>query len=239
MSYKIGEVIRDHLGQEFCYVPAGLFLGGLVGKDRISLPAAYLIGRHPVTAGMFQAFLRATKHPYGPEDLTQLQQMSPMPDCPACNVSWDDAKAFCRWLRAKTGEYYALPQVDEWEKAARGEDGRLYPWGNSAPEHDLAYFDHADAGTTSQIGRRPGGASIYGCHDLAGNVWEWTLDSFNDERDLHVLKGGSWQNPATHLENGARLFSYPPAKRRTYMGFRVVYLPADLYANYMAAYEQR
>ena len=54
-----------------------------------------------------------------------------------------------------------------------------------------------------------------------------------------MLKGGSWQNPATHLENGARLFSYPPAKRRTYMGFRVVYLPADLYATYMAAYEQR
>ena len=225
--FNIGEIIQDNLGQEFCFVPEGVFPGGEDGTEELEVKAPFYMGRNPVPAALFQAFLKDANYDYPQECLEEMKRVSPMPDCPAVNVSWLDAKEFCRWLRKKTGHYYSLPQSLEWERAARGDDGRLYPWGNDAPESKYAYFDKQDTGTTSQVNLRTAGVSPYGCYDMAGNVWEWCIDSFDDENDPHILRGGSWQNPAEHLDCGVKTISSPPEKRRPYMGFRLLYFPEE------------
>ena len=230
------DIIRDNLGQEFCYIPEGRFLGGIEGNEELQTGAPTYVGRYPVTVALFMAFLSDTGYDYPQTELNIMQDVSPMPECPACNISWLDAKEFCRWLRKKTGDYYSLPQNDEWEKAARGEDGRHYPWGNEEGLEHHAHFNSMHIGTTSQVGQKPQGVSPYGCHDMAGNVWEWCLDSFTDERDPHILKGGSWQNEAEYLDCGVRTYSYPPEKRRPYMGFRLLYLTKDMLDKYKSAY---
>lgn len=229
----------DNLGQHFCYIPAGSFLGGLNSNEEQMIHAPFYLGKYPVTVSLFMAFLNDSRYDYPEEDLQKLQQVSSMHNCPAVNVSWLDAKEFCRWLRRKTGHYYSLPQMDEWEKAARGEDGRIYPWGKTSPTMEHAFFGQANVGCTSPVGGRPQGASPYGCQDMSGNVAEWCVDCFMDERDPHVLKGGSWQNSADELECGIRVFSYPPDLRRAYMGMRLLYLPGKMYEEYIQAYENQ
>lgn len=232
-----GELTRDHLGQEFCLIPAGDFLGGVSGTEEIKIDASFYLGRNPVTVALFQAFLDDSKYNYPAEELQKLYSVSPHTNSPVANVSWNDAKEFCRWIRSKTGEYYSLPQSDEWECAARGKDARLYPWGNDTPNLSKAFYDSYPQGQTSPIGGRPAGASPYGCEDMSGNVWEWCVDCFVDESDPHILRGGSWQNDSAYLSNEQRLFSYPPEKRASYMGFRLLYLPGRMYKDYIDAYE--
>jgi formylglycine-generating enzyme required for sulfatase activity len=236
--FNTGEIIRDNFGQEFCFIPEGTFLGGDDGKEELELHAPFYLAKNPLPVALFQAFLNDSGYDYPEEELLSLLEVSPLPDCPAVNISWLDGKEICRWLRKKTGHYYSLPQNDEWEKAARGDDARIHPWGNEPPTTHNAYFDHLDAGTTSQSGIRPESASPYGCHDMAGNVWEWCIDSFDDERDPHILKGGSWQNPADYLSSNVKTFSYPPEKRRPYMGVRLLYLPhGEMLEYYQNAYK--
>jgi len=86
-------------------------------------------------------------------------------------VSWDDAVAFVQRASQATGRLVRLPSEAEWEKAARGTDGRLYPWGNHAPDATLCNFTPNVKDTTS-VGRYPAGASPYGTLDMAGNAWE-------------------------------------------------------------------
>ena len=236
--FNSGEIIRDNFGQEFCFIPEGPFLAGENGDEERVVNAPYYLGRHPVSVALYQAFLSDTGHQVESEVIGEMNTVSPMPDCPAVNVSWLDAKELCRWLRRKTGHYYSLPQNDEWEKAARGEDGRKFPWGSETPSDELAYFNHLNSGTTSQIGQRPRGASPYGCEDMVGNTWEWTVDSFDDERDPHILKGGSWQNDDTFLPPHLQTFSFPPEKRRPHMGVRLLYIPnVEMKEYYMEAWE--
>ena len=236
--FNTGEIIRDNFGQEFCFIPEGTFIGGDDGQQELEVLAPFYMSKNPLPAALFQAFLKDSGHDYSEEDVESLLQVSPLPDCPAVNISWLDGKEICRWLRKKTNQYYSLPQNDEWEKAARGDDGRSYPWGNKAPTAKQAYFGHMDLGTTSQSGARPEGASPYGCHDMSGNVWEWCVDSFDDERDPHVLKGGSWQNEAEYLNCNVKTFSYPPEKRRPYMGLRLLYIPqGEMLDYYQQAYQ--
>lgn len=223
--FNTGEIIQDNFGQEFCFVPEGLFLGGQSGQEEIEIPAPFYMARNPVSMALFQAFITDTKHKMSDEEIEEMNKVSPRPDCPAVNISWLDAKEICRWLRKKTNHYYSLPQNDEWEKAARGEDGRQYPWGNEPPDDSRAHFNKLEAGTTSQMGIRPKSASPYGCFDMSGNIWEWCIDSFDDVRDPHILKGASWQNPVKFLDTGLKTFSFPPEKRRPYMGLRLLYLP--------------
>lgn len=235
--FNTGEIIKDNFGQEFCFIPEGTFLGGEEGKQEIDILAPFYMARNPLPMALYQAFLADTKHEIPDKEFDEIMEVSPMPDCPAVNISWLDAKEICRWLRKKTGHYYSLPQNDEWEKAARGEDGRKFPWGNEAPDESRAYFDKLKSGTTSQLGIRPKSASPYGCYDMSGNVWEWCIDSFDDERDPHILKGGSWQNPPEFLNVGLQTFSFPPDKRRPYMGLRLLYLPqGEMLTYYQNAY---
>jgi formylglycine-generating enzyme required for sulfatase activity len=120
---------------------------------------------------------------------------------PVTWVSWDDAVAFCQWLSRSPGRFWRLPTEAEWEKAARGDDGRVYPWGNDLPTKELCNFN-GNVGDTTSIGQYPAGASPCGALDMAGNVWEWTGSLFKpypyqpeDGRNSPDGKGarGSWR----------------------------------------------
>lgn len=194
-------------------VPAGEFMMG--GKDyddekpvhQVSLPE-YRIGRYPVTNAEYQRFLDDTDHPW-PASWEEGRYPAGKANHPVVTVSWHDALAYCKWLSQKTGKIYRLPTEAEWEKAARGTDGREYPWGN---DFDKTKCNTQESGilTTTSVGIYLEGASPYGVHDMAGNVWEWCADWFNEneykgrensivkdpqgpkEGTYRVLRGGSF-----------------------------------------------
>ncbi|HJS74434.1 MAG TPA: SUMF1/EgtB/PvdO family nonheme iron enzyme [Vicinamibacteria bacterium] len=133
-------------------------------------------------------------------------------DHPVVNVSWYDAMAYAAWLGG------TLPSEPQWELAARGASGRMYPWGNERPSRARANYDHT--GGTMPVGSFPEGATPERIDDLAGNVWEWCRDSLPNAR---VLKGGSFFNDETFLVASARN-SLHPEGRGTVVGFRVAWM---------------
>lgn len=159
-------------------------------QHRLYIPA-YRIGKYPVTVEEYAAFLVATGHrqPSGWE-----KKMSKL-DHPVTGVFWDDAVAYCRWLSDATGDNYRLSSEAEWEKAARGNDGRIWPWGNQPPNAQRCNFDR-NVGGTAAVGSYPAGVSPYGCYDMAGNVYEWTSSLWekypyraDDGRELQIEDG--------------------------------------------------
>jgi formylglycine-generating enzyme required for sulfatase activity len=145
-------------------------------------------------------------------------------DHPATQVSWYGAQAYCRWSGVR------LPAEAEWEKAARGVDGRAYPWGNESPDCNKAQYGDC-GGATVSAGSRPMGAGPYGVLDMAGNVWEWVADWYEptyygsspaknpqgpDSGVRKVFRGGSWGYPPTFLRTSDRARNRP-----TYAGFNI------------------
>ena len=161
-------------------------------------------------------------------------------NCPVTHISFNDAKNYCRWLRKVTGDYYSLPHEVEWEKAARGEDGRFYPWGNEAITSDMAcYYGGLQYHATVPVGSYEKNVSPYGCVDMVGNVWEWCLDSFPDERDPHIMRGGAWCNEQQFCNALSRTYAFPPTKRIDYVGIRLIYLPKEMFEKYKSGYGPR
>jgi formylglycine-generating enzyme required for sulfatase activity len=231
-------VLRDTHGREMVLVPAGTFLMG-PGRRTVHLDAFY-VDRAPVTNLDFKTFVDTTG--YRPTDpdadrfLRHWKQgaIEGIERHPVVFVSWFDAQAYASWAGKR------LPTEAEWEKSARGADGRKYPWGRERPGPARANFGKAHGGTVP-VGSFPGGASPYGVLDLAGNVWEWCED-FDDgafyengpprnprntrkpERDLLVMRGGSWMFEARSLQTTSRT-SFAPHTRFAGGGFRCARTP--------------
>ncbi|MFY9820655.1 MAG: SUMF1/EgtB/PvdO family nonheme iron enzyme [Thermoanaerobaculia bacterium] len=233
-------------------VPAGPFhMGSEEGdpngyKDErpahdCDLPYEYRIGRYPVTVAQFREYVDATGKM--PGDLDSLRGPG---NHPVVSVSWSEALAFCRWLegrwrkedRLPEGWRVVLPSEAEWEKAARGTDGRSYPWAGGF-DPDRANTWEAKVQDVSAVGCFPGGASPWGCEEMSGNVWEWTRSAWKDypyvaadgredleasSQSLRVVRGGSCFGDA-RLARCAFRFRSEPGFRLDGRGFRVVVLP--------------
>jgi formylglycine-generating enzyme required for sulfatase activity len=224
------------LGVEWLDVPAGEFQMGnnFGGGFRDERPVhtvyleAYKISKYEVTFEQYDKFCEETGH-RKPNDFGWGRGKRPVVD-----VSWDDARAFCDWLSQETGKNIHLPTEARWEKAARGTDQRKYPWGNTTPSCDFANYKGC-IGRTMPVGSCPAGASPYGAHDMAGNVWEWCADWYDSAYytisptnnptgpaagSKRVLRGGAWNTEADYISTFNREDSAPyHAGSRT--GFRL------------------
>ncbi|NMQ07713.1 hypothetical protein E4Q08_21970 [Candidatus Accumulibacter phosphatis] len=251
-------------------IPGGEFL--YQNGEKRSLPTFYM-ARYPVTNAQFQAFIDAGAY----SDVSQgtvnkvggrrqgnaaqrgdwwrdLRRPEPQPsrwqqsNRPRTNVDLYEALAFTRWLTQQLGYEVRLPTEKEWERAARGRDGREYPWGNSyesgrANIDETAHYSGDKVGEwfldqTTAVGVYPHGASPEGVLDLAGNVWEWCLNKYKDPGQIQagasgepgVVRGGSWGHGAgvARAVLRGRLPPRQPARR---LGFPVgVVCPHDLTA---------
>lgn len=219
-------------------IPAGEFMMGREGNEALAderpLHPVWLetfaIDLHEVTTAQYAQFLSATDHtaPWQWESV----ELSQHGDRPVVGVSWDDADAYCRWKEKR------LPTEAEWEKAARGTDGRRYPWGNQVPTKDIANFALGARFSYNQV-LKPvrsldQGRSPFGLYHMAGNAYEWVQDWYltnyyevspaknpqGPERgQFKVLRGGSWSDLAKYLLAYSR-FKLPPGTRNSYTGFR-------------------
>jgi sulfatase modifying factor 1 len=160
------------------------------------------------------------------------------PEQPVVGVSWFDAAAYCNWLSEKTKKKYRLPTEAEWEKAARGTDGRFFPWGNEEPDLNKANFAGQLHGTVT-VKKNIQGVSAFGLMNTAGNVSEWCADWYDEDYyqlandhnpggpaqgKRRVVRGGSWQDNTFSLRCAARN-SYPPDTKKESLGFRIVRVP--------------
>ena len=265
----IGSTMISELdGMIMVYVPAGEFEMGSNNGQANEKPVhkvyldAFWIDQTEVTNSMFRKFVDATgyqteaeskgkswifdmtkkswvlvdgadwQHPKGPDS-----NLAEFPNYPVVQVSWNNAQAYCEWARR------SLPTEAEWEKAARGQDGYVYPWGNQKPDGNLLNFADSNLSVnwsaksiddgykfTAPVGFYPEGASPYGALDMAGNVWEWVSDWYdaypgnvtsdaNFGTKYHVIRGGAWSD----VENGVRStirFKNAANSRDDHIGFR-------------------
>ena len=236
----------NSLGTQMLFVPASEFVMGSNAIDagpterpisKVTL-GRYFICKHPVTNAEYEQFdpSHARKRAPGAGDRH-----------PVVHVSSLEAMKFCQWLTTRERKKYRLPTEAEWEFAARGKDGRKYPWGNYDGRGDLANF--ADRNTvfawsdhdisdgfpeSSPVGAFPNGASPFGLLDMAGNVWEWCVDFYEPYRGVprvnprgptsgakRIYRGGSWKSRFNSLRTTTR-GSNVPAYSCNDLGFRVV-----------------
>lgn len=223
---KAGDVrTADTDGMEMVFVPAGQFeMGsapGATGADEDETPLhrvyldAFWMDRTEVTNAMYRQCVSAGV--CTPPAQPKFYEDPKFTDHPVIGVSWDQAKTYCGWAGRR------LPTEAEWEKAARGTDGRIYPWGNEAPSPNLANFDHL-VNETTPVGTYPQGASPYGALDMAGNAWEWTADGYSPEFyansplenplsdspvNRRVIRGGNWDSNAEGIRAANRFWAYP------------------------------
>jgi formylglycine-generating enzyme required for sulfatase activity len=170
---------------EWVEIPAGEFL---FGEDKgIVFLSGFRISRYPVTNQQYHYFLQANPRYPAPEHWKERNFPARKEAHPVVGVSYHDAVAFCNWLGCR------LPTAQEWEKAARGTDGRSYPWGEDW--QDGRYCNNWQAGNngTTPVSRYPEGCSPFQVWDMAGNVWEWTTSEYQGPL-LHELRGGSWRS---------------------------------------------
>ena len=201
--------------------------------------AAFHITRTPVTNAQYSAFVAATGHPapdvdiatwrsYGLTHPWQRTRRHAWTDGkipsgrerhPVVMVSRTDALAYAAWLSVRTGNRWSLPTEAQWEKAARGVDGRRFPWGN---DFDSTRLNSHDGGSfdTVHVGSFPAGASPYGALDMAGQVFEWTATPAAAGRS--IVKGGSWDDKGCGVCRSAARHSRPDGIRHILIGFRLV-----------------
>jgi serine/threonine-protein kinase len=140
---------------------------------------------------------------------------------PVLGVSWEDATEYCRWKTRTTGKEWRLPTEQEREKAARGVDGRRFPWGDIEDATLGKCRDSREERSQPEpVGSFPTSRSVYGMEDAAGNLWDWTDSWFRDEKEgTRVARGGSWAVTPIYLRCAGR-FSLVPSFRGPSIGFR-------------------
>jgi formylglycine-generating enzyme required for sulfatase activity len=235
-------------GGEMVYVPEGEFImgsnddelheiknvygkrGGFEGylfeaerPRRKIYTKSFFIDKYEVTNAQYKKFIDAAGYPT-PRHWKNGTYPAGKADYPVLFVSWYDAKEYAKWARKR------LPTEAEWEKAARGTDGRVYPWGNhfdpaltSTAESSLENMGDAlcNVNTGNRVGKVKGDVSPYGAYDMGGNVREWT-DSWYDEGKLKkVIKGGSWVDLSPKAR-AANREGIDPQGVSHIMGFRCV-----------------
>ena len=242
-------------------------------QHTVNIPYDFLVGRFPVANSLFRTFVKQTSyktkaetngfgwvwegkwvkttgaswlHPRGPES-----EIAGLENHPVVQVIWKDAQAFCDWLNREHGStlprglFFRLPTEAEWEKAARGTDGRIYPWGNDF-DSSKCNSNENGLGRTTPLGLySPHGDSPFGCADVAGNVWEWTASLWGKDaskpdfgypyqpRDgrenqkaaddvRRIRRGGSFYGGARFVRAAVRSRDYLPSVSG---GFRVALAP--------------
>ncbi len=236
------------LAPDLVTVPAGPFLMGstpeqiAAASNTAGLPlslfedelpqhqvelAEFDISRGPITCAEYRAFLVATDHPaptyWGDDDPPANLHAHPV-----VGVSLNDARAYCRWLSTATGRMFSLPSEAQWEKAARGSDGHVFPWGDAWDDR-WANTAATGTGSTSPVGSFAQDRSPYGCVDMAGNVTEWTISRYRPypgstlvipPPPMVVMRGGAWNSTSDVARCARRQCSDGSASLTR--GFRVV-----------------
>lgn len=224
----------DSLKTEMVIVPAGEFtMGASLDKDHPSLdelPAhkvyakSFYIDKYETTNSEYKNFIDTTGHKV-PSHWQNATYPKGKDKHPIYNVTWEDAKTYCDWKGKR------LPTEAEWEKAARGSDGRIFPWGNQFDPTQANTMEGGDGRSTMPVGSYEAGKSPYGAHDMAGNVWEWTSDYYEPYSDnlkssnehygqkFKVIRGGSghFNSYAARTTNRNIMF---PSYRYFLVGFR-------------------
>lgn len=236
----------NSVGMEMLLVTSGQFVMGSNAFDAQQneqpltpvTQSCFFAARFPVTNAQYEMFDPAHRNKRGPWANERH---------PVIYVSSRDAENFCKWLSSKEGKKYRLPSEAEWEYAARGSDGRVFPWGGKLDAGTFANF--ADKRTnfvwrdlniddgfaeTAPVGSFPKGASPFGIEDLAGNVFEWCFDCFENYKGKERInprgspsgpkrsyRGGSWKSRASSLRATARAFNLPDYSSND-VGFRVI-----------------
>ncbi|MCL5275044.1 MAG: formylglycine-generating enzyme family protein [Chloroflexi bacterium] len=245
--------LTDGVALDFVRVPAGKFLMGSPVTDSLAEPyekpqfsltlAEYYVGMTEITNAEYAAFVHTTG--YTPT-AWQSGNAVDHADYPATPISWIDAVAFCEWASRVSGRTVRLPSEAQWEKAARGTDGRAYPWGEGVPTISRLNYDMLIKTTTPAGSFSPAGDSPYGAADMAGNVWEWTSSLWSDPRGrpylypynpddgretpypdsagYRILRGGSFLDSGSYSRSAYRGADDPGNAQYGY-GFRVVVIP--------------
>jgi len=263
-------IVHPRDGSIMVYVPSGPFIMGISPEEAQTLAVSYgykdyrqiaaeewfpkrtenipgyFIDKYEVTLEQWAKFIAASgykpKLAKGPAIMAE----GNMGLFPVANVTWAEAQLYANWAMKN------LPLEKQWEKAARGTDGRMYPWGNQPPTPDRGVFiDFVKNRETryEMVGGKPAGASPYGCLDMSGNVYEWTSEWFepypnNPEADkiasaghqFGCLRGGSFYH-SKHSYSGAKRFGFEPNETYYHVGFRTVWSPPAGYFE-SAEYKQ-
>ncbi|MEI7847399.1 MAG: SUMF1/EgtB/PvdO family nonheme iron enzyme [Chloroflexota bacterium] len=229
---------------EFVHIPAGKFrMGSDPVTDKMATDTEqpqhnvyldqYLIAKYPVTNCQYEAFVQATRHEH-PKHWESGKIPKGKENHPVVMVSWEDAITFCEWASELSKQNIRLPSEAEWEKAARGTDGRIYPWGDTKPDSDLLNYNGNVFFDTTSVGSYPAGESPYGGYDMAGNVWEWVNDFFDESyyhssplrnptgpalSETRALRGGAYGNDESETRSANRDWGFPKGNNDN-IGFR-------------------
>lgn len=232
----------------FVRIPAGTVLMGEDEKQHPVSVGGFLIARWPVTVAQFRAFVKAVSYTKAGTHWER-----GLSNHPVVHVSWRDAQEYCRWLSEQFERYserlppvlrqlvteegwrVALPSEAEWERAACGDSGRIYPWGNERPDPDRANYVATGVDSTSAVGCFPRGATPAkegGIEELAGNVWEWTRSAYDgrdgrehlDRDRVRVVRGGAFYSSPGYVRAACRVRNFPDPRGGS-LGFRLAVSP--------------
>ncbi|MFQ5673622.1 MAG: formylglycine-generating enzyme family protein [Nitrospinales bacterium] len=235
-DFSLYETFVGDDGREMILVPEGVFTRGsdTGGFDEKPQKETYLdafyVDKYEVTVKAYNAFRRAADYVKPSVPFFQgKQEVLETPNFPVVGVSWLDAVNYCKWAGKR------LLTEAEWEKAARGTHGLVYPWGNKfLPKRANITGDADGYKFMSPVGKFPMGRSVYGVYDMAGNVSEWVADWYDqyyyreapminptgpEKKDTHVFRGGSWDARKVDVR-AAKRFAATPGRKDSILGFR-------------------